>query len=322
MRIGRSVLLAALAVALSALHAGAQEYPNKPIRFIVPFPPASAVDIVARALGERMSPVLGQPIVVENRPGAGGRLGADIVAKAAPDGYTLLIQSSAHASIPALYKEVSYDTLKDFAGISTLVNLPNVLIVAPDKGFKTLADRVAWAKANPGRLNFASAGVGSATHMNLEKFCARAGIKVTHVPFKGTSEIMPDLISGRVDAYFVPLSAGVPYIRDKRVGVLAVGTAQRSALLPEIPTTIEAGVPDSDYSLWMGMLAPAKTPRPLIARLNAETQKALQSPELAERLKALGAMTMPSTPEQFDAYIRKEIVSIGEVVKAAGIQPN
>ncbi len=322
MRIVRTLVLAALALALPALPSTAQDYPNRPIRFIVPFPPASAVDIVARALGGRMSPALGQPIIVENRPGAGGRLGADLVAKAVPDGYTILIQSSAHASIPALYKDVSYDTTKDFAGVTTLVNLPNVLIVAPDKGFKTLRDLVAWAKANPGKLNFASAGIGSATHMNLEKFCARAGIKVTHVPFKGTSEVLPDLMSGRVDAYFVPLSAGVPYIRDNRVGVLAVGTAQRSALLPDVPTTIESGVPESDYNLWMGMLVPAATPRPLIARLNAETLKALHSPELAERLKALGAMTMPSTPEQFDAYIRAEIVSIGEVVKAAGIQPN
>jgi tripartite-type tricarboxylate transporter receptor subunit TctC len=320
-KIVQSFLLAALALALPGL-ALAQDWPSKPIRFIVPFPPASAVDIVARALGERLGPALNQTILVENRPGAGGRLGADVVAKAAPDGYTLLIQSSAHTAIPSLYKEVSYDTAGDFAGITVLVNLPNVLIVAPDKGFKKLQDLIAFAKANPGKLNFASAGIGSATHMNLEKFCARAGIKVTHAPYKGTSEIMPDLMAGRVDAYFVPLSAGVPYIRDKRVGVLAVGTAQRSALLPEVPTTIEGGVPDSDYNLWIGMLAPAKTPRALIARLNAETLKALQSPEMGERLKALGAVPMPMAPEQFDAYIRAEMVSIGDVVKAAGIQPN
>ncbi|HJQ56617.1 MAG TPA: tripartite tricarboxylate transporter substrate binding protein [Vineibacter sp.] len=322
MAILRTLLLVVLALASAGVSAVAQDYPSKPVRFIVPFPPGSAVDIIARTLGERLSGPLGQPIVVENRPGAGGRLGAEIVAKAAPDGYTLLIQSSAHASIPALYKELAYDTVNDFVGVTTLVNLPNVLIAAPQRGFKSVGDLVAYAKANPGKLNFASAGIGSATHMNLEKFNARSGIKVQHVPFKGTPEVVTDLMAGRVDAYFVPLSAGVPYIRDNRVTVLAVGSAERSALLPDVPTTIEAGVPDSDYTLWQGMLAPARTPRAVIARLHAETVKALQSPELGERLKALGAVPMTMTPEQFDAYIRTEIDAIGAIVKASGIQAN
>jgi tripartite-type tricarboxylate transporter receptor subunit TctC len=322
MTIIRALLFAALLPASWDGTAAAQDYPSRPIRFIVPFTAGSATDIVARAVADRLGGALGQPIVVENKGGAGGRVGAEIVARAPPDGYTLLIHSSAHTANPALYKDLPFDTAHDFAGITTLVNLPNVLITAPDTGFKTVRDLVAYAMANPGKLNFASAGVGSATHMNMEKFCARAGIKVTHIPFKGTPEVLTDLMNGRVDAYFAPLSAGLPYIRDNRVVVLAVGTAQRSALLPEVPTTTEAGVPDSDYNFWLGMLAPAKVPGAIIARLHAETVKVLQSPDMVERFKALGAVPMPISPEQFDAYIRAELVSIADIVKAAGIKPN
>ena len=323
MRVVRALLFVLFAVtALPAARAVAQDYPNRPIRFVVPFTAGSSTDIAARAVADRLGTAMGQPIVVENRPGAGGRVGAEAVAKATPDGYTLLVHSSAHTANPAIYKDLPFDTANDFAAITPLVNLPNVLIVAPSKGFKTVGDLVAYAKANPGKLNFASAGVGSATHMNAEKFRSRAGIQYTHVPFKGTPEVLSDLMNGRVDAYFVPLNAGLPYIRDNRVVALAVGTAQRSPLLPDVPTTIEAGVAGSDYNFWLGMLAPAKTPRPIITRLNAETVKSLQSPELTERLKALGAVPMPMSPEQFDAYIRAELVSIADIVKAAGITPN
>jgi len=325
MRVAHALLLVLFAVASLALpgsRAAAQDYPNRPIRFVVPFTAGSSTDIAARAVADKLSAALGQPILVENRPGAGGRVGAEAVAKATPDGYTLLIHSSAHTANAAIYKDLPFDTANDFAAITPLVNLPNVLVTAPARGFKTVGDLVAYAKANPGKLNFASAGVGSATHMNAEKFRARAGIEYTHVPFKGTPEVLGDLMNGRVDAYFVPLNAGLPYVRDNRVVALAVGTAQRSPLLPDVPTTIEAGVADSDYNFWLGMLAPAKTPRPIITRLNAETVKALQSPELTERLRALGAVPMPMSPEQFDAYIRAELVSIAAIVKAAGIQPN
>jgi len=301
--------------------AAAQAWPNRIIRFVVPFSAGSATDIVARALAERLGPALGQTIVIDNRPGAGGRIGAEQVARAAPDGYTLLVQSSAHTANPAIYADLPYDTLADFAPVSMLVNLPNVLIV-PKGRFESVAALVAYAKANPGKLNFASAGVGSATHMNAEKFRARAGIVYTHIPFKGTPEVITELLAGRVDAYFVPLSAGVGFIKEDRVTALAVGTAQRSPLLPELPTTIEAGVPDSDYNFWLALFAPARTPEEIVGRLNAETAKALASPEMVERLRALGANAMPMTPQALDAYIRAEMPAIAQIVREAGIKGN
>jgi tripartite-type tricarboxylate transporter receptor subunit TctC len=316
------VVLAALALALAAMPSAAQDYPSRPIRLVIPFTAGSSTDIVARALSERLTAALGQPVIVENKPGAGGRVGAELVVRSPADGYTLLVNSSAHTANPAIYSDLPFDTAKDFAGITPLANLPNVLIIAPSKGIKSVAELVAYAKAKPGQLNFASAGVGSATHMNAEKFRARAGFEHTHVPYKGTPEAITDVMNGRVDVYFAPLNAALPFIKEGRVLALAVGTAQRSPLLPDVPTTIEAGVPDSDYNFWVGMLAPVKTPAPVIARLNAETVKALQSPELAERLKSLGASPMPMSPEKFDAYIRDELASIAAIVKAAGIKAN
>ncbi|HJQ56618.1 MAG TPA: tripartite tricarboxylate transporter substrate binding protein [Vineibacter sp.] len=317
----RAVLAALVLVGLGAT-ASAQDYPNRPVRFIIPFTAGSSTDIVARALSERLSGALGQPVVVENKPGAGGRVGADFVAKSPADGYTILVNSSAHTVNAAIYTDLPFDTAKDFAAITALANLPNVLIIAPSKGIKTIAELVAYAKARPGQLNFASAGVGSGTHMNAEKFRARAGFTHTHVPFRGTPEAITEVMNGRVDVYFAPLNAALPFIKDGRVLALAVGTAQRSPLLPDVPTTIEAGVPASDYDFWVGMLAPAKTPAPIITRLHAETVKALQSPELAERLTSLGATPMPMTPEKFDAFIRAELAGNAEIVKDAGIKAN
>jgi tripartite-type tricarboxylate transporter receptor subunit TctC len=322
MRIVRTAMLAALALVLPGLQAAAQDYPGKPIRLVIPFTAGSSTDIVARALSERLMPALGQPIVVENKAGAGGRVGADFVAKAPADGYTLLVNSSAHTVNPAIYNDLPFDTAKDFAAITPLANLPNVLIISPSKGIKTVAELIAYARAKPGQLNFASAGVGSGTHMNAEKFRARASFEHTHVPYRGTPEAITEVMNGRVDVYFAPLNAALPFIKEGRVLALAVGTAQRSPLLPDVPTTIEAGVPDSDYDFWVGMLAPAKTPPAILARLHAETVKALQSPELAERLKSLGATPMPMSSEKFDAYIRAELKSNTEIVKAAGIKPN
>lgn len=322
MKIVQTALLAVLGVAIPGMYAGAQDYPNRPIKFVIPFTAGSSTDIVARALSERLGAALGQPIVVENKPGAGGRVGAEFVVKSPPDGYTLLVNSSAHTVNPAIYSDLPFDTARDFAPITPLANLPNVLIIAPSKGIKSIAELVTYAKSKPGQLNFASAGVGSGTHMNAEKFRARAGFQHTHVPYKGTPEAITEVMNGRVDVYFAPLNAALPFIRDGRVLALAVGTAQRSPLLPEVPTTIEAGVPNSDYDFWVGMLAPAKTPAAIVAKLHAETVKALQSPDLAERLKSLGATPMPMSPEKFDAYIRAELASNTEIVKAAGIKAN
>lgn len=314
-------LIAAAAVTVLASAASAQSFPSKPIRLVVPFTPGSSTDITARAVADRLSVGLGQPVVVENRAGAGGKIGSEVVARAAPDGHTLLVNSSAHTANPALYKEMPFDTAADFAGITPLVNLPNVLVIGANRNIKTLKDLVAYAKSKPGELNFASAGMGSATHMNLEKFSARAGIKHVHVPYKGTPEAMADVMEGRVDVFFAPLNASLANIQAGRLLPLAVGSAQRSPILPNVPTTVEAGVPDSSYNFWVGMLAPGKTPRDIVNKLNQETVKALTGPELTERFKGLGANAWPMKPDEFDAYIKDEIKVMAEIVKAAGIQP-
>ncbi|MGZ5087349.1 MAG: tripartite tricarboxylate transporter substrate binding protein [Usitatibacter sp.] len=312
------LLLAALLAPLAAV--AQSNWPDKPIHFIVPFTAGSGTDIIARTVAEPMARSLGQPIVIENRPGAGGTLGAAQVAKSAPDGYTLLVHSAGHVANQSIYTQLSYDTLKDFAGVTPLASLPNVLIVAPSKGFKTVADLVQKARANPGALNYGSAGNGSATHMNAEIFRLSAKFDAQHVPYKGTPEAMTETATGRIDFFFAPLSSALPLIKDGRLQALAVGTAQRSPLLPDVPTTVEAGYPGSDYVFWVAMLAPAATPRPIIDRLNAEARKALASPEIKEKLAVLGAEPMPMTPAAFDAFLKTETARMAQVVKSAGIQ--
>jgi tripartite-type tricarboxylate transporter receptor subunit TctC len=314
--------LVAAMVALCVAPSFAQTYPTRPIKFIVPFTPGSGTDIVARAVGDKLSQALGQPVVIENRPGAGGSIGGALVAAATPDGYTLLVNSSGHTVNPSIYPNLPYDTVKDFAGITPLAVLPNVLIISPEKNVKSVKELVALAKAKPGELNYGSAGTGSATHMNAEKFRVMAGFEAVHVPFKGTPEAMTETMTGRIDFFFAPLVSALPLIKDGKVLALAVGSASRSPLLPEVPTTVEAGVPGSDYNFWVGLLAPSKTPPAIIARLYDETLKVLQSPEMKERLNTLGAEPWPMKPAQFDAYIKDEIVSIGKLVKAANIPTN
>ena len=311
--------LASLAALLVAAAAHAQSaYPDRPIRFIVPFTAGSGTDIIARTVGEAMSRSLGQPIVVENHPGAGGTLGAALVAKSAPDGYTLLIHSAGHVANAAIYPSLPYDTLRDFAGVTTLASLPNVLITSPTK-FKTVQDLVDNARQHPGVLNYASAGNGSATHMNAEIFRMSAKFDAQHVPYKGTPEAMTETATGRIDFFFAPLSSALPLIKAGRLRALAVGTMQRSPLLPDVPTTTEAGYAQSDYVFWVGMLAPAATPRAVVDRLNAEALKALASPEIKEKLAVLGAEPMPMTPAAFDAFLRTETARMAQVVKAAKI---
>jgi tripartite-type tricarboxylate transporter receptor subunit TctC len=314
--------LVAAVAALCAAPSFAQTYPTRPIKIIVPFTPGSGTDIVARAVGDKLNAALGQPIVIENRPGAGGSIGGALVAAAAPDGYTLLVNSSGHTVNPSIYPNLPYDTVRDFAGITPLAVLPNVLIIAPEKNIKSVKELVERGKAKPGELNYGSAGTGSATHMNAEKFRVMAGFEAVHVPFKGTPEAMTETMTGRLDYFFAPLVSALPLVKDGKVLALAVGSASRSPLLPEVPTTVEAGVPGSDYNFWVGLLAPSKTPPAIIARLNEETLKVLQSPEMKDRLNTLGAEPWPMKPAQFDAYIKDEIVSIGKLVKAANIPTN
>jgi tripartite-type tricarboxylate transporter receptor subunit TctC len=312
-------ILAALLVAFAPA-VFAQTFPDKPIKFVVPFTAGSGTDIVARTVAEPMSKALGQPIVVENKPGAGGTLGAAQVAKSTPDGYTLLVHSAGHVANPAIYNNLPYDTAKDFLGVTPLASLPNVLIVSPAKGWKSPKDLVDNARANPGKLNYGSAGIGSATHMNAEIFRDSAKFDAVHVPFKGTPEAMTETATGRVDFFFAPLSSALPLIKDGRLQALAVGTPQRSPLLPNVPTTVEAGFPKSEYTFWVALLAPAGTPKAVVDRLNAEALKALASPEVKEKLAVLGAEPMPMSPSAFDAFLRAETARVAEIVKAAGIK--
>lgn len=319
----RLLIFAATVLAVTAAWAQApssgagQDYPSKTIKIIVPFTAGSATDIMARVVGERIGASMGQAVVVENRPGAGGTLGAAQVAKSEPDGYTLLVVATGHVVNPVLYSAIPYDTLGDFTGIIPLAALPSVLVVGAGSPIKSVSELIAAAKAKPGQLNYASAGVGSATHVNAEKFRSAAGIQVTHIPFKGTPETIVETSSGRVDFMFTPVLASISTIRDGRMRALAVSTAKRSSALPDVPTVAEAGVPGFVFDFWIGMLAPAKTPRYIVNKLNLEVSKALAQPAVIERMAKLGAESMPMTPEQFDAYIKAEFTTLGAVMRAA-----
>ena len=312
--------LAAVVCAAPLAHAQAPAWPAKPIRFIVPFTAGSGTDIIARAVGESMARSVGQPVVVENKPGAGGTIAAAQVARSDPDGTTLLIHSSGHALNPAIYTNLSYDTVKDLVGITPLASLPNVMIVPPARGWKTVADVVAAAKARPGQLNYASAGVGSATHLNAEKFRLQAGFDAVHVPFKGTPESISEVIGGRIDWFFAPLISALPLVRDGKVQALAVSTPARAPALPNVPTTVEAGVPGSDFIFWVGMIAPAATPPAVQARLHDEAIKALNSPEVKERMAKIGADPYPMSIEGFNAFIKAEMDSALRIARAANLK--
>jgi len=301
--------------------ASAQAYPSKPIRVIVPFAAGSTTDIIARAIADKMSASLGQPLVVDNRGGASGTIGQAAVASAAPDGYTIMIHSSSHTVSPSTFAKLPFDTVADFAGVTPISSLSNVLVIAPSKNMKTLGELLAAARAKPGSLNFASAGQGSATHLNAEKFKMAANIQATNIPFKGSAEAVTEVMSGRVDYYFSPIAPVIGQIKGGQLLALAVGSPQRSSALPDVPTTTEAGVPGSEFNFWIGMMAPAKTPRDIVNRLNEEVVKALASPDVKERFAKLGADAWTLKPEQFDAYIKEEIASNAKLVKAAGLQP-
>ncbi len=302
--------------------AQAQSWPAAPVRLIVPFTAGSATDIMARTVGERLSQAFGQPVLVENRPGAGGTIGAAIVARAAPDGYTLLVVSTGHVVNPVLYPDLTYDTIKDFAGVAPLASLPSVLAVSPSLGYKSVRDLVAAAKAKPGEFNYGTAGVGSAAHINSEKFRVAAGISAQHIPFKGTPEMLNETIAGRIQFIWAPLISSLGQIKDGKLIALAVSTPTRSSVLPDVPTIAEAGYPAAEFNFWIGLLAPAHTPRDIVAKLNAEVNRAEQTPEVKERLANLGAVPMSMSPEQFDAYIRDEAAVLGNVMRAAGAKVN
>ena len=313
------LLIAALAVALAGT-AQAQSWPEKPIHIVVAFTPGSATDVIGRAVSNELSAKLGQPVIIENKPGAGGTIAAGLVAKAAPDGYTLLLNSSGHTVSPWIYDKLTYDTAKDLMGVSLIARQPNIMVVSPDKGWKSVGDLVKQAKAQPGKISFASAGVGSATHMNGEKFKAAAGIDVLHVPYKGTPEALNDVMGGRVEYFFSPVVAALSLVRDKRVVALANGSPVRSSVLPDVPTTEEAGYKGSGYDYWAGLLAPAGTPPAVIDKLNKALVAALAQPEVKERLGKIGADPAPTTPKEFDELVARELKENGALIKAAGIK--
>jgi tripartite-type tricarboxylate transporter receptor subunit TctC len=313
--------LFALLLAAFAVPTHAQNYPTKPVRLIIAFTPGSSTDIVGRAVAAKLQELWGQPVVAENRTGAGGSIGSAAVLREAPDGYTLLANSSAHVANPSIYKTLPYDTLKDFANIAPLAGGPNVLIVSPQTGWKSFADFVAAAKAKPGQLNFSSAGVGSGTHFNLEKLKLMAGIDVAHVPYKGTPEAIGDTIAGRVCCYWAPINAALPHVRGGKALALGVSSAQRSSLLPDVPTLAEQGVPGFDYTLWVGLWGQAAMPAELVNKINADVNKALASPDLTDRLTKLGTIPMKMSSAEFAQFVRKEVEDTAKVLKAAGIQP-
>jgi len=294
---------------------------DKQIRALVPFSAGSTIDILGRVVLDPVSRQLGQTIVIENRGGAGGSIGSAAVAKAEPDGYTLLIHAAAHSAAPAAYPNISYNPAKDFAGVAMFGVVPNVFAVAPSSGIKTLQELAAKAKAS-GTMTFSSAGVGSATHWAAERFRLAAGFKATHVPFRGGPEALTEVMTGRIDFCAIGIPPTLPLVRDGRLVALAVSTPKRSAALPNVPTTLEAGFKDSDYTFWNGILVPAKTPRAIVDRLHAETMKALALPEVKAKLTPQGVEPLPLKPAEIDAMIVKEIANNLALAKAAGLKFN
>jgi tripartite-type tricarboxylate transporter receptor subunit TctC len=310
-----------LFLALLAAQAAAQGYPNKPVQVIISFTPASATDIVGRIVTAKLAEYWGQPVINENRAGAGGAIGSAAVAKAAPDGYTLLINSNAHSVNPAIYAKLPYDTTKDFTDIAPLSELPNVLVVSAESRYKSLADLVGFAKANPGKINFGHAGVGSGTHLNTVKLVTAAGVDVTQVPFKGTPEVVAAILSGNVDCYWVPISAGVSNIKAGKLRPLAVSTSKRSPLLPDLATTAEAGVKGADFGLWFGVWGPAGMPAEVVSKINADVRRALADAGVREKLANTGNAALDMSPQEFARFVRSEIEDYQRVVRAAGIKP-
>ena len=298
----------------------ADPWPTKPIRAVIPFGAGSATDVVPRVIFEQLSAQLGQPIIVENRAGAGGTIGTASVAKAEPDGNTLLATSSSHTVAPSLYPNLPYDAARDFVGVGMLGNAPNVLIISPARGIKTVAELVAAAKAKPGSFSFATLGVGSGVHMSAERFRLAAGYEAVHVPFRGGAEALTEVIAGRVDYYFCPIATALPLIQEGRLVPLVVSSPDRASALPDVPTTLEAGFPDSDYTLWIGLFAPAKTPPEIVARLHGELQKAMDTSAVKDRLAKIGVDPLPRTPAELDAQVKREVAATAAFVRKAGMR--
>jgi len=322
----RAILKAGLASALAPwpLIRSAQaavDWPTKSVRVVVPYAPGSATDLVPRTIFEQVGHQVGQSFVIENRTGGGTTVGSAQVKSSDPDGYTILVHSNAIVTVPAIQTNVPYDPVKDFSGLTTLGNVPLVLVVAPSKGIKSVKELVAKAKAKPGELNYAAAGIGTPPHLAMERFRLAAGFEGQLVPFKGAPEALTEVMTGRVDIYFAPITPALPLIRDGKLMALAVSSTKRASALPDVPTTIEAGVPDSDMDFWVGCFVPKKTPRELVAKMHDEIVKAIDADATKEKLTTLGVERLVMTPDDFDKRIAREAEIAVKLAKAAKIEP-
>jgi tripartite-type tricarboxylate transporter receptor subunit TctC len=315
----RAILGVLIGITFSIAAYGQDAWPTRPVRFILPFPPGGGTDILGRMIAERLSAALGQPVVTENRGGAGGNVGAEAAARSAPDGYTLVLVAPSLAISPTLYSKINYDPVKDFAPISLVATVPNVMITQASMP-ATLQEFIAAAKAKPEALNFGSGGAGTSNHLAGELFNIVTGAKLVHIPYKGVNLAMQDVLAGNVHLVFIGIPAAAPHIKAGKLRALALVAPQRSPALPDVPTVAEAGLRDFEVTTWYGVLAPAGTPRPVISRLNAELVKIMHSPELKERLAATGTDPRTSTPEEFAAYIKSEIAKWGDVIRRAGVK--
>ncbi len=314
----------ALALALGALgldagHALGQGYPSKPIRIVVPFAPGGGVDVLARLVSAKLPEFLGQPVIVEHRPGAGGNIGADAVAKAAPDGYTILLTTSGHAMSPALYRALPFDAAKDFVPVTQVIASTLVLVANPKLPAASARDLIALAKAKPGSLNYGSSGPGAPLHLAMEMLKSAAGVNIVHVPYKGDGPLSVALIAGDIDVAVVPQLTGLQNIRAGLIRALAVVTAKRSTALPDVPTVAESGLPGFAFAVWNGMFVPANTPRDVVAAIQRAVARALATPEVGDRIRAVGNEPIGSTPEEFDAQFKADLVRFAKIVRDANI---
>jgi tripartite-type tricarboxylate transporter receptor subunit TctC len=315
------LLLCVLFASMYAASTQAQSYPAKPIRLVVGFTAGGASDITARIVGQKLTEHFGQPVIIDNRPGASGTIAGGIVAKSAPDGYTLLAGATSILAInPGLYAKLDYDTLRDFAPVSQTVSMPQLLVVHPSVKAATLKELLALAKAKPGELNYSSSGTGSSSHLAMELLKYMTGINVVHVPFKGSGQAMPNLLAGQVQLVFDPMPSSLPHVKSGRLRAIAISTATRSPAIPDLPTVAQAGVPGYESSLWYGVLLPARTQPAIVARLNEAINAILKEPDVSERFAGLGAEPRGGTSAEFGKYIGEEILKWGKVIKAVGIR--
>ena len=312
------ILPVALCGLLAACDAWAQPYPAKPVRIVVGFPAGAAADIAARVIGVKLAEALGQQVIVDNRPGAGSSIGAELVAKSPPDGYTLFVATAANAINAGLYARLPFDLARDFTPIVLVTAVPNILVVHPSLPVRSVKDLIALAKSRPGQLNYASSGPGTVVHLSAELFSAMAGVKMTHIPYKGSPPAVTDVIAGQCALIFSPSSTVLPHMGSGRLRALAVTTASRLAMLPDVPTVAESGLPGFETSIWFGFVGPARTPEAVVARLNADTLKVLALPDVRQQLAAQTIEVLGGTPAGFAAYIREEIAKWARVIKLSG----